>query len=383
MADGRMLKKKIRLDVRWADLKNDSHRLLFTVGIAHLDIDGRISGDPREFKAAVAPMLDHISREVVLTFFHDAERLGLIWRYQVEGRWVVQYPAFSKNQNLRPEKEAKSQYPPPPPDYSPGIDVNGFGELRENSGSSPGVGSEHSGGSPEEALPLVNQANGGKHLEEAGRQSSNAGSESNVTSFPKTSETQQHDIIYNNYENPVGLTPCSGTTPGVIREDSGRTPAEVKLSEVKRREVNVQASACVIGEADDPPSPSSSSQLKPTALVELWNELGCRPLVSELTDERRRKAGLRLRKRGDPDWWKQLFEKVKVLNKPWLTFDFLMRNDTNCLKVLEGNYDHDFKANGSGRSGGPRAGPAFTGPVRLGKYASRTDREVIDNDAGQ
>ena len=57
-----MLKKKISLDVRWADLQNDTHRLLFTVGIAHLDIDGRISGDPREFKAAVVPMLDYITQ---------------------------------------------------------------------------------------------------------------------------------------------------------------------------------------------------------------------------------------------------------------------------------------------------------------------------------
>ena len=73
-----MLKKKISLDVRWADLQNDTHRLLFTVGIAHLDIDGRISGDPREFKAAVVPMLDYVAREEVLfAFFQDADRLGL------------------------------------------------------------------------------------------------------------------------------------------------------------------------------------------------------------------------------------------------------------------------------------------------------------------
>jgi hypothetical protein len=134
------------------------------------------------------------------------------------------------------------------------------------------------------------------------------------------------------------------TAPGIVREDSGRTPAEVKRSEEKRSEVNTKASAFVIGGADDPPPPSCSSQLKPSALVEIWNGLGCRPLVSELTEDRRKKAGLRLRKRGDPDWWRRLFEKSRDLNKPWLTFDFLMRNDTNALKVLEGNYDHDFRS---------------------------------------
>jgi len=132
---------------------------------------------------------------------------------------------------------------------------------------------------------------------------------------------------------------------------------------------------------EDQDSSNPGSRFGPSGLMDLWNDLGCRPLVSELTDERRKKACLRLRKRGDPDWWQQLFEKVKVLNKPWLTFDFLMRNDTNCLKVLEGNYDHDFKSNSSGRPGGSRVGAASTGPARPGKYATRTDREVIDTDA--
>lgn len=93
------------------------------------------------------------------------------------------------------------------------------------------------------------------------------------------------------------------------------------------------------GNGDAPPK----QKFGPASLVELWNGLGCRPMVSELTDERRKKAGLRIRKRGDPDWWRRLFEKARDLNKPWLTFDFLTRNDTNCLKVLEGAYDHDFR----------------------------------------
>ncbi len=47
-----MLKKKISLDVRWADLQTTRIAFCSPWGIAHLDIDGRISGDPREFKAA-------------------------------------------------------------------------------------------------------------------------------------------------------------------------------------------------------------------------------------------------------------------------------------------------------------------------------------------
>jgi hypothetical protein len=108
--------------------------------------------------------------------------------------------------------------------------------------------------------------------------------------------------------------------------------------------------------------------------MQLWNGLGCRPLVSELTDDRRKKAGLRLRKRGDPDWWRRLFEKARDLNKPWLTFDFLMRNDTNALKVLEGNYDHDFGDRNNGRKG--RAGAPGQRTPR--GYDQRPDQYVVE-----
>jgi len=295
MAEGRMLKKKISLNEAVADLGNDCHRLLFTWGIAHLDVEGRITGNLRGFRGLVAPLLDHITPEVVLAFFQDAELLGLIQRYEVEGEWHVQYPKFAHNQNLTKSREAASKRPPPPPDYHP--------------------------------------APSGQLLAE--------------------------DSVSSQRE-PKG--------------DSPSTRPEVKGREVKRREVNIQASACVIGEADDPPATSPASQLKPAALVKLWNDSGCKPMVSELTDDRRKKAGLRLRKRGDPDWWRRLFEKAKALNKPWLTFDFLMRNDTNCLKVLEGNYDHDFGNRGNGR--GAKAG--LSGQRTPRGYDQRRDQYVVE-----
>jgi hypothetical protein len=133
MAEGRMLKNKISIDVKVADLADDAHRICFTWGISHLDIAGRISGDPREFKAKVIPMLDHITRDKVLDFFEDAVNLGLIERYQADGKWVVQYPGFGKNQSLRDNKEAPSCYPPPPDSWSKQE------EVPDDSGSSPGV----------------------------------------------------------------------------------------------------------------------------------------------------------------------------------------------------------------------------------------------------
>ncbi|MFZ5451514.1 MAG: hypothetical protein ACOZF2_06545 [Thermodesulfobacteriota bacterium] len=177
----------------------------------------------------------------------------------------------------------------------------------------------------------------------------------------------------------------------------GRTPSkegQTKFSPHSHSHSQAkQASACVADPATptsdaatlpEPAKPASdrgggsekvleqtNAKFGPASLVKLWNDLGCRPMVSELTDDRRKKAGLRLRKRGDPDWWGRLFEKVQALNKPWLTFDFLMRSDTNCLKVLEGNYDHDFRAGGNGGKDKLRFG-AHKSPNRAdpGKYAS-------------
>jgi len=293
MAEGRMLKKKISLNEAVADLANDTHRLLFTWGIAHLDVEGRITGNLRGFKGLVTPLLEHITPQVVLAFFQDAESHGLIQRYQVDGEWHVQYPKFANNQKLTKTREAASRRPPPPSDHHP---------------------------SPS-----------GKSL-----------SEDSVSS-------QQE-----------------------LNEGSLSTPDEVKLREVKGREENIQASACVIGEADDPPAASPPSRLKPAGLMKLWNELGCRPTVSELTDDRRKKASLRLRKRGDPDWWERLFMKAKALNRDWLTFDFLMKNDTNCLKVLEGNYDRDFDNRGNGRG----ARPGQSGQRTPRGYDQRRDQYV-------
>jgi hypothetical protein len=141
MAEGRMLKKKISLNEALADLANDSHHLLFTWGIAHLDMEGRITGSFRGFKALVAPLLDHITHETVSSFFQDAESRGLIQRYEVDGEWHVQYPKFAHNQNLTKSREAASKRPAPPPDYQP---CSSNQPITEDSMSSQDDSGDHS-----------------------------------------------------------------------------------------------------------------------------------------------------------------------------------------------------------------------------------------------
>jgi len=170
--------------------------------------------------------------------------------------------------------------------------------------------------------------------------------------------------------SPEREASASVAGPAAPVDNAGRPPEPVDPDSVNR------------GEAKNEPKPIQN-RFGPINLVKLWNETGCKPKVSELTDERRKKAGLRLRKRGDPEWWRELFEKVRALNKPWLTFDFLMRSDTNCLKVLEGNYDHDFGAGGNGGKDRLRFG-AHQKPDRAhsGKYAAIGRTFATDPGAG-
>jgi hypothetical protein len=89
-------------------------------------------------------------------------------------------------------------------------------------------------------------------------------------------------------------------------------------------------------------------------LLELWNATVHPPIPKcrELNDERRRRIRSRLQKRPSLTEWREAFEKAngsafcrgeaptKNGDKPWVvTFDWIIRNDTNAAKVLEGNYD--------------------------------------------
>lgn len=89
-------------------------------------------------------------------------------------------------------------------------------------------------------------------------------------------------------------------------------------------------------------SPDSAT---PQDLASLWNEIVGKPSVMELSKGRTAKARLRLKERS-LDQWREVFEQIK--NTPFLcgendrgwraTFDWIISNDENALKVLEGKY---------------------------------------------
>jgi hypothetical protein len=77
-------------------------------------------------------------------------------------------------------------------------------------------------------------------------------------------------------------------------------------------------------------------------LVELFNSTcPSLPKIKTVSKSRKTKIQLRLKEHPDLEWWKGVFEKAdKILIKNWRpSFDWLIENDRNAVKVDEGNYD--------------------------------------------
>jgi hypothetical protein len=161
MAKARMLSKSVSLSRQLAALKNDTHRLVFTWLIPHADIAGRLSGDPSWVRAAVVPMLGHVTRAKVEAALADAERVGVIQRYtDAAGQRVVALMGWERHQALRADKEASSTFGPPPDVTTPGRGPSDSGpDAPPDSGTTPG-------GLPEDSRPTPAQM---KRSEEEGK----------------------------------------------------------------------------------------------------------------------------------------------------------------------------------------------------------------------
>lgn len=111
---GRMLNREVCISAKLDALKDDTTRLFATWTIPHLDKRGVFHATPHIVRAHVFPLKDDLSVKHVGAMLDDMERVGLIQRFEVDGRaWQV-WPGFARNQpNLRGERE-RTDYPPPP-----------------------------------------------------------------------------------------------------------------------------------------------------------------------------------------------------------------------------------------------------------------------------
>jgi hypothetical protein len=99
---------------------------------------------------------------------------------------------------------------------------------------------------------------------------------------------------------------------------------------------------------------AKTEPLTPPDLFEAWNEFAVPaglPEAKSLTQERRRNAQLRLKEHPDKAFWETAFANLRESaflrglsnadgrRRKWrATFDWLIGNETNAIKLVEGNY---------------------------------------------
>jgi hypothetical protein len=111
------------------------------------------------------------------------------------------------------------------------------------------------------------------------------------------------------------------------------------------------------GEGASAPVAATASTPKGTTaeqIVKLWNEMTRAPLprCQTLTDERRRRIRARVSKLPALADWRRVFERIQASQfcrgeidgrngqTPWVAdLDWVIKNDTNLARVLEGRFD--------------------------------------------
>lgn len=118
MARGRMLNKSVSLSQKFAELPDDTCRLLATWTIAYLDYRGVFYADAAIVRSQVMPLNDTITNAKVNEYIQAMVAVGLIKIFEHKGRKWQFWPGFSENQvGLRIDREG-TEFPPPPADFA-------------------------------------------------------------------------------------------------------------------------------------------------------------------------------------------------------------------------------------------------------------------------
>lgn len=129
MAQGRVLKRKITRSKKMAALKSDKARLLWFYMLPFTDVDGRIGADAEDIRdEIIRKQRKGFTVSKIEECLNDLHRVGLIILYSVNGKEYLEFTKHSEEQNLRRDKEAKSEIPP-----------LSTGQVRDKGGSSPAL----------------------------------------------------------------------------------------------------------------------------------------------------------------------------------------------------------------------------------------------------
>lgn len=122
-----MLKRKITRSKKFAALKTDKARLLWFYMLPFTDVDGRLEADAEDVRdEIIRKQRKGYTIEKIEECLQDLNRVGLITLYSIDGKNYLEFARFWDEQTHNPEREAKSDIPPPTP-----------GALQEHSKSTP------------------------------------------------------------------------------------------------------------------------------------------------------------------------------------------------------------------------------------------------------
>lgn len=109
MAKARMLHNKI---CRSGDVNKlpIAGRLLFTWLFSNADDDGRMKGDPDYVKVTVVPYTNW-SNKTILSYLNQMKVIGLIYYWEVDGQWYIEFPKWREHQYIQKDRYHPSLLP--------------------------------------------------------------------------------------------------------------------------------------------------------------------------------------------------------------------------------------------------------------------------------
>jgi hypothetical protein len=258
-------------------------RLLFIGLWCQADREGRLQDRPKRLKIDILPY-DNCDVDILLDDLQKS-RGDFIKRYEVEGNKYIQIINFSKHQNPH-KKEVASTIPEYKPDSA--------------------LYKHHA--------RTVQESNKDVENTEEEHYTNSASTETEIT-LPDTGTEQERELHTTSHADSLLLIPDSLLPINTISSTDVDTIAHYPYEEI----------------------------------VKLFNSICTSlPKVKQLSEGRKKKIKARWNDIKELNGFKQLFEKSQsssfltgVSTKWKATFDWLIENDSNYVKVLEGNYDND------------------------------------------
>lgn len=338
------------------------HRLAFAGLWCSADRDGRLEDRPKRLKADIFPY-DDLDLDAILW---DLAKAGFIIRYAVDGRNYIAIPKWTKHQHPRQDENA-STLPPHErgtvrSDGSHGSTspVSIAAEIVERPVSSAiaGVYFIESNGFVKIGVSSDCNARIARLL----RMSPNSRVLGVIRCESIEAAEEREEALHRQFDGDRQNHEWFRLTPDIERLIAADSSPSLNSDATVTAEASPQRMGNGRWEVGDgkwgtPTAlspPATRAACRSADLVELWNATTKPPIprCREVTEDRRRKIRQRLARRPDLAEWRAIFERIQGSSfcrgdtgsrdgrTPWVAdFDWIVRNDTNAAKVLEGKFD--------------------------------------------